>query len=220
MLKKIQSLRHEVQALGADMAAVRQDADDTERHVSQRAGEIKNRVGQAKDETLAQLSSIDREAQALFDQIASNLGENGWDQELKRQLDEVREGTISLQEFKRTWGDTMVDVGNGQERISQALAQLDPRTFKQKAAEIRDAIREGALELDDVIAQIDASTSGHLGRLKELIKSWQDNRASIQDVIRAAEAARRAVGTDNTAGALTEGLTTLLREAQRSGGYG
>lgn len=217
--QKIKTIRAGFEGLRADMAATRSEADKTEKHLSDRAGRMRDNVKAAADETLSNLGSVDREAQNLFDAIESNLGNNEWDEELRRRLGEVRDGTTTLGEFKQLWGDTMVDVGRGQERIATALDRLDPRTFKQKAAEIRQAIRDESIGIEETIGLLNETTTQHLARLRELVKAWQENRANIEDVIRAAEQAKRSVGADSTAGAIADGLGSLLREAQRQGGY-
>ncbi|MEM9598047.1 MAG: hypothetical protein AAGD06_27535 [Acidobacteriota bacterium] len=172
----------------------------------------------AQAEAESRLDALRDRTATVIDDIQAVLTDSDWDKELRLALDLVEDGSTSIQEFTRIWGDAQIDLGEGNQRVSELLSNLDPQVFRRRTQEIQVALREGALELADVVGLIKEQTDVYASSLQNVIQEWEQGRATIDAVIRAAEQARATTGGESTTGALAEGLADILRRTRAEGG--
>ncbi|MEM9596789.1 MAG: hypothetical protein AAGD06_21140, partial [Acidobacteriota bacterium] len=89
----------------------------------------------AQAEAESRLDALRDRTATVIDDIQAVLTDSDWDQELRLALDLVEDGSTSVQEFQRVWGDAQIDLGEGNQRVSELLSNLDPQVFRRRTQE-------------------------------------------------------------------------------------
>lgn len=217
LLGRVKELRIEVDGLARSsesaLGSVRRLAEESEAQTS-RLTESARRV----EESSQRLEELGRQQATVLDDIAARAAEMGqFGEELAQQITLVKDGALTVEEFRTTWGQAIVDVRGGRQTIDEALTGLDPQQFQRRAQELRQALEQEALGLGDVVALIGEQTGLMAEQLQRAIDLMQDGRASVQEVIAQAQRLEQQLGADSQLGVLAGGLADILRETRQGG---
>ncbi|MEL7061087.1 MAG: hypothetical protein AAGN46_13785 [Acidobacteriota bacterium] len=191
-----------------DLQAAQDQAAATADAVDQSAERIRARTNEVHAETSTILGQISEAVRA---------GMSDFGAEFEMQLAALEAGEKEVGEFMQIWGDAMIDLGQGNETLREALKGMDPRQFEERAQEIRRQVQDGqasAEELFEILQGLGTATAQNLARV---VAALRDGKATLDDVIATAEQAARETGPDSVTGAAAEGLAETLRELGREG---
>jgi ABC-type transporter Mla subunit MlaD len=140
------------------------------------------------EETVARQSKFreeieqSRSAVDAFDQIQAAVADRGnvWGEELQLQMELVRLGGQSLQEFLTKFGDAQIALEDGMHTIRDLFSGTDFNAYSQQIQSLIDGVRDGGTALGDVFAflQKNAATLGK--GLSEAIAAFQRGEISLQ----------------------------------------
>jgi len=198
-----------VTSIGTSTARVTEHADRMSEHLRKVEEESRATVERLRDYAATELDDLLQRVDQFSDSISGPTAEM-----LKLAIAEVKDGVLSVEEFARVYGDTMIDIENGKVALRELLQGTDPRQFRKRAQEIRRV----NLELAEIMALLTGLQNQAAQGLLDLIRLYQEGEITWKRLLEAARDVIEAAGEESQTGALAEKLEDYLRRSRSSRG--
>ncbi len=197
-------------SIGASTAEVEGHADRMAERLRRSEQETRSVVERLKNHTANAFDDLLQRVEQFTDSISGPTAES-----LKLAIAEVQDGVLSVEEFARVWGDTMIDVENGKTALRELLKGIDPNEFRRRTQEIRKV----NLELADIMTLLTDLHNQAAQGLLELMKLYQQGDITWRRLLESARDVAEAAGKESQTGALAEDLADyLMRNRTARGG--
>lgn len=134
---------------------------------------------------------------------------NNFSQDVQLQLELVRLGGQSLQDFLSLYGDALIQLEDGSHRIRDLFSGADYDVYRKRIQELIDQVEQGGDRLGVVLAFLRENASTLTKGLQEMIEGFQKGEVSLQRLLDFLQRTRQDfAGTDfeALAQALLQGL--------------
>lgn len=133
------------------------------------------------------LAKIQENTQAIsaLDTILKAVGDrsNAFSQDIQLQIEAVRIGAQSLEDFLTLYGDAIITLEDGQHRIRDMFSGADFNVYKKQIQDLIQAVQDGSATLGDALAYLQKNAQ-NLGKgLIEAITAFQRGELSIERLI-------------------------------------
>jgi ABC-type transporter Mla subunit MlaD len=140
---------------------------------------------------------------------AAGERQNNFSQDIQLQIEAVRLGVISLQEFLAIYGDSLIMLEDGQHKIRDLFAGVDFNAYLNQIQALISGVRDGGTQLGDVLTYLQKNAATLAKGLIEAIQKFKDGKLGIEQLIALLERYKQDFSGDalgDLAGALVQGL--------------
>lgn len=186
-----------LEALSSSLDRVIERATTVERQ----APKLRENVDKAKE----QIDILDR----LY--AANEETSNVFSEKFGRFIEAVRIGAVDVNKLKQETGDFSIVIEGELVRIRDLFSGADLGKYRQ---EIQDFIRElntGKADIGDAVTFIEERAGNLAKGLVNVLKAFQQGKATLEEVQRALDAARKTFPPGGESGALLEALEDLAQ---------
>lgn len=142
-------------------------------------------------------------------QRRSNETTNVFSEKFNLSIEAVKIGATTLDQFIATWGDAILQTEDGGKRIRDLFSDVDFGKYQREIQDLIKSIDQGGTDLGEVIAFVEERAGNLAKGLINVLKLFQQGKATLDDVARALDAAKEAfpgVEGDALADAIRDGL--------------
>lgn len=207
-------------AAAADIAqGSRRTVEETLSGLESRAAETTERARSEVRSLLEDVRQSRQETADALDDLVNLVGQSKtkWTEELKEGLDALSSGALDFREFLRQYGDMRVQLGDENKRISELLADVDPRQFKEKFQDLLQFVRDDKNSIAGIAAELEGELEGRFDGISELLRKFEEKKVSFAELKRQLEALAGAFEGSDLDTVIQE-LLQRLQEDQRSFG--
>lgn len=115
---------------------------------------------------------------------------NVWAQELQLQLEAVRIGAADLDDFINKFGAVVVQTAEGAKTIRELLEGMDLREYETRILDFAKAVRQGTVELDEVIGYLTENAGTLSGVLGEVFDKYREGKVTLERLVEVINALR------------------------------
>ncbi|HEX4954806.1 MAG TPA: hypothetical protein VF017_15545 [Thermoanaerobaculia bacterium] len=137
-------------------------------------------IGQAADVAKAS-------AATALDDILANLRDSPWKSELEELIGLIKIGGTGVEELVTKFGA----AGVAGRELRDFLEGFDPGTYADQVRDLTTELRSGAAGLDEVIQQLQGSTSTYAKFLLSAIEAFKGGKITLDEMQRRLDAIRR-----------------------------
>lgn len=163
---------------------------------------------------LAKTRQAVTEAQGIFDELArmfelSQATQNNFSKDFELDMQRVRLGVISLDQYIAKWGDASIATEDGFRTIRESFSGADFGQYREQLQDLIGDITSGAAEVGDIVKFLKENAGDLAKGLVNVLELFQAGKASLEDVQRTLDATKAAFpGTDSDA--LAEAIRNQL----------
>lgn len=124
-----------------------------------------------------------------FDQIQAAVQERGnvWGQELQLQMELVRLGGQSLEEFLTEFGDAQILLEDGMHTIRELFSGTDFNAYTRQIQDLIDGVREGGTDLAEVFEFLNKNAQVLGKGLAEAVSKFKQGQITLEQLARLLE---------------------------------
>ncbi|HQP92491.1 MAG TPA: hypothetical protein PK570_00865 [Thermoanaerobaculia bacterium] len=108
---------------------------------------------------------------------------NVWAKELQLQLEAVRAGATDLEEFMTKFGAVVVQTEEGAKTIRELLAGLDLKEYGDRIREFIGGLRQGSVELGEVMAYLRENAGQLTAQLTEVFQKYREGKVTLEHLV-------------------------------------
>ncbi len=169
---------------------------------------------------VARTRQVVTEAKENLDELSrmfelSQATQNDFSKDFELDMQRVRLGVISLDEYIAKWGDASIATEDGFRTIRESFSGADFGQYRQQIQELINDITTGAAEVGDIVKFLKENAGDLAKGLINVLELFQAGKASLEDVQRALDATKAAFP-----GADSDALTEAIRNALLGGDLG
>lgn len=169
---------------------------------------------------LAKTKEAVKEAQGSLDELdrlfnLSQETQNNFSKDFELDMQRVRLGVITLEEYIQKWGGAQIATSEGFETIREAFSGADFGQYREEIQQLITDIRDGGAEVGEIVKFLKENAGDLAKGLINVLELFKAGEASLEDVQRALDATKKAFpGTESDA------LAEAIRQALLGGDLG
>lgn len=138
-----------------------------------------------KQEDFIERVQENTQAITALDTILQAVGDrsNAFSQDVQLQIEAVRIGAQSLEDFLTLYGDAIITLEDGQHKIRDLFSGADFAVYRQQLQDLIQAVQDGSATLGDALAYLQKNAQNLAKGLIEAISAFQRGELSIERLI-------------------------------------
>jgi hypothetical protein len=171
----------------SDLAGLSDTVGEAQRAVFQSVDAITSKSQTAVAAVHEASAQIGTATEALRNQTATRFddlqqllkdGAGAWDQAVLQQIEAVKLGIVSIEDFLSKFGDAVVE---GQ-RLREYLSDLDLGTYQKQVRDLVQGLHDGSLQISEVLEFLGESQLEFAKQLKSVIDLFQAGKVTLERV--------------------------------------
>lgn len=173
--------------------------------------DAKTEETKGKQEALRKEIFENRQAVTALDTILVAVGDrsNAFSQDVQLQIEAVRIGAQSLEDFLTLYGDALITLEDGQHKIRDLFSGADFAIYQQQIQDLIEGVEKGSATLGDALAYLQKNAQNLAKGLIEAIAAFQRGELSLERLADLLQKYKQDFAGDalgDLAGALQQGL--------------
>lgn len=189
----------------AGLATMSAHLDDVKAKAEATAPAV-SRTREMVEEASANLDELGR----LFE--LSQATQNNFSKDFELDMQRVRLGVITLEEYVAKWGDASIATQDGFQTIREAFSGADFGQYRQDIQELIGDVTSGAAKLSDVVKFLKDNAGDLTKGLVATLELYKQGKATLEEVQRALDATKQAFP-----GVESDALAEAIRNALAAG---
>lgn len=138
--------------------------------------------------------SIEENHKALtaLDQIYEAVGDRGNDfsQDVQLQLEAVRLGKQSLEDFLSIYGDAVIQLEDGSHRIRDLFSGADLNVYRQQIQDLVKELHSGGADIAEVLDFLKTNANTLTQGLQKMLDGFRQGKVTLEQLLQFLERAR------------------------------